>query len=404
MIQKDLIFEAWLRNGVVVKEDGRFKVLSFDEANARLKDLIENGKFEEAAVIAEQLKNQHYFSDKVKRTSIRVPFVTYLKVAEKALRNKVSISKLVESLLIKDIARVLDNLSNKKDFNAKKIAQLRHVLSGFLKAQKTPRSAADYLRSYAARGAYRLSLDFPESWREIALEAVEEMREDFIDNYRSEIDEEILRKYLEITYQESIFEINILNDEKPFITLENGELILEFGIHSFPHVSDEMTKEKMIEEEGYETMKKFEEVIGEGTLEGDAIPPQSYEKIFYKVAVKIEGSKILFSPRHPIENPSFFELEDLKLMIEETYEKEVKALKEDTLKLLENKKFKNVAEKTKQLSRLNKDKKRIDFTFIILSKLFSRSQVITFSLPECLLYTWQTYGTKDIDQLLRKYN
>jgi len=403
---RKVLFESWLRNMIAVKRGDSFVFLTVDDAEKKLKDLIESGKFADAAIIAEQLHNQSslnqsFLNEKLKRTSIRVSLATYIKIVQEALKNDVSVSKIVEDLLIEDVERALDSLSRREDVDRNKIVQLRNLLSKFSDENingALQKNTSAIFRRYSAREEYYISVDLPESWISLAAEAVEEMQEDFIEDYVSKIEEEILRKYLEITYREDIYKMNILNDEKPLITLRDGDLILEFGIHTFPHVSDKTTKDRMTEEVGHEAVKKFEDVVGQWVLEeGTGL---NYEKIFFEAKIKVEGDKILFSPNYPIEDPKFYTLEDLKKMIDQLYEDEIKGLKEEVLKSLENRDFERVKKKTKSLAKMDKVKKRVDFTIEELYKLAHKTQVITFSLPECLLYVWQTYGTTDIDKLL----
>lgn len=94
------------------------------------------------------------------------------------------------------------------------------------------------------------------------------------------------------------------------------------------------------------------------------------------------------------------ELKNIRQHSLKDYDNEIDKMKKELFKHLQNEDFEEVAKFSKILERASNKRERVNFAIDLIALLLKRTQVVTFSLPECLLYAWEAYGEHDLSRYI----
>ena len=225
-LDKGALFEAWLRDGVFIEHsDGRLEILSRKEAKERIEEFINSGEYERATSVAKQLSTPIKLITRMKRKSVRVPFLTYIKLVEGALKNNISLHGYVSNLVRENLVKTVSKLKKRDDVKRDRVELLESCLS-----EEHKRDSGK--GSYMSRSSYSPSLTYvPNNWSHIAEKIVEEVIGKRIIEAHKEVNPEILQRWLEILYpnpRPDVFAIDEMPD--PEVSLKNGKLTFTFGV------------------------------------------------------------------------------------------------------------------------------------------------------------------------------
>lgn len=395
-MKRKIEFEAWLRDGVGLEKDGEFEILSREGAKERISVLINAEEFEKAALIAKQLSKPIELTANRERKSVRVPFTTYLKLVEGALRENTSLDSYISKVLKKDLDDILARLKKRENVRRDKIEFLEDCFSKFYKERMSNSNEESRIKeegtSYASRDQYTPSIDMPPNWEKVARKAIVDMRKDVIEKFSSSVDARVLEKYLDLTYVDEIFYEYILPETRPEIFLKNGKLIFKFSIDDFPYVPGSTEYEEIREEFGFEAIWALEKSIGDWAFSEDADTYWEIEEIFLETEIgATDDGKLIVNGI--VVDPEDRELKTVRQHFNRTYEEEIVKAKEELSKYLEREKFDEVEKLSHLLEKLYNKKKRTDFALDLIAALLGKTQLVTFTLPQCLLYAWEAYGT-----------
>jgi len=395
-LDKKNLFEAWLRDSVWIEHsDGHPEIIPRERIKEKIEAFINSGEYAKANVVAKQLSNPIKLTTNKKRKSVRVPFTTYVKLVENSLRQNVSLEGYVSNLVKKSLIKTVSDLKKREDVKRDRVEFLEDCLSGKIKPSSDESSLYE---RYAPRGNYGLSLEMPDNWETITKKAVAEARKEFVEAHETEVDPDILNRYLDLIYEEEFFNEN-LYETRPEITFsKNGNLILKLEMNLPAHIVSEETYNEILEEFGGAAIEAIEKAIGKEAFEVSAAPLSYIEEaVETEIGITDDGKLTIGGIQVSDDDP---ELKNLRQPILKDYDDEITNTKKELSSSLQNDDFNAVARLSKTLEELSNRRERVNFVFDLIALLLKRTQVVTFSLPECLLYAWEAYGEHDLSRYI----
>lgn len=406
MLDKKILFEAWLRDSVFIEHsDGDLETLPREGIKERIEELINSGEYAKANLVAKQLSNPIKLTTSKKKKSVRVPFTTYIKLVDNALRQNISLNGYVSNLVKMSLTEIVSELKKREDVKQDRIRILESRLSDENKKSEDV---------YASRLSYSPFLAMPDNWKSIAMRVVEEARKKFMESHE-DVNPEALQKWLEITYQDDLLPTDI-DEAQPEIFLRNGKLTFTFGLKLFSHSPRQKDysggiddKDIIMENFGEDAVKAIQKSVGDWAFKDLSYYPHlrdeaakkgpQYNEPFLEAEIGIttDGKLTIVGIQVTEDDP---ELKGIRQHILKDYDDEIAEEKKELYTRLQNEDFDEVAKLSKALEELSNKREQANFAIDLIALLLKRTQVVTFSLPECLLYAWEAYGEHDLFKLV----
>ena len=118
-----------------------------------------------------------------------------------------------------------------------------------------------------------------------------------------------------------------------------------------------------------------------------------------EISVTDDGKLIIMDVQVDEDDP---ELKSIKQLLSKDFDDDIAETKEELSEHLQDEEFEEVTRLSQRLELLSNVKERENFAVDLIATLLKRTQVVTFSLPECLLYAWEAYGETDLSKYFFK--
>ena len=397
--KQQALFEAWLQDGFYYKQNGSYYVVSRHEAKNRIKKFIEKKDFTSVKDIAEQLKSPVTLSNKSISKSIRIPFVSYAKLVELALKQKTNLSTLVRNAMVKDLRKFMMNAKKRKDVSSERLNLFRNAFETWQKesseAEQSPRdsySPSIIYYPYMSKELFRATLE----------KAIEQDRKKC-----SAIPSIVLGKYLKVDWESTI---NELYDDWPeyldqnMRLNQNGQLVLDI-IFSPVAVLDMNLEEytalnrEISNQYGPETIKSLKDALG---IDEEFFADETEKlPIFFRLnllSIPLEiahGTLVITNVVVKDERSG----DEIKRLYMEDKDKQSAILKSRLDKGLKQEDWDVVSTVSDSIIQVEKDYQLREYCLGIAFKLFFKTQVISFRAPEVIVRAWEAYGKIEYERL-----
>ena len=406
--EKEALLEAWLMDGVYLREAEKFRILQVDEAKNAIKELVEKEDYALAKKLAERLNSRISISDKEVLRSFRISFPAYLKIVQMAFKKTTSLGAVTKDYIAEDLTKIIDHMQKRKISDEKK----KFVKKTFEKWKeqlpaKSSQKREEYILS-STLAAEDISdtvarVCHTEFWKKVRTELAEVP--ELLDRYLagvgvSETEDEYT--LMNVQFNTQLFEIRL----KPN---EGGQLqiSLTFG-DSFSN-SDMSRAEfsaliaELRNDFGDEAMQKLWDVH-EGFFceEGPFFEIELLSGI-----IELRDEKLLLNN---VEVASYSPHKDhvydkFKAALLKDYDLNVTGLKKDLEELLQANQYHKIVETTEKLSNMKNRRILADFSIGVISKLLRRkTQVISLRTPEILILMWEAKRPNRFESLIRVGN
>lgn len=390
--KQQAFFEAWLQDGFYYKQNGSYYVVSKHEAKNRIKKFIDKKDFASVKGIAEQLKSPITLSNKSISKSLRVPFVSYAKLVELALKQKTSLSTLVRDTVIKDLRKFLVNATKRKDISSKRLNMFQNAFETWqkesLEAEQSPKD------SYSPSIIYYPHVS-KELFRVILEKGIEQIRKEC-----SALPSTVLDKYVKVDWESTINELYV--DWPEYLDQnirlnKNGQLVLDIISSAFAILDMNL--------EDYEALnREVSNLYGSKTIQtlkgaldiDEEFFDDETEKlpIFFRlnlVSIPFEiahGALLINNVVMKDEHSD----DEIKLRYKENKDKQLVIMKSRLEKALKQEDWDVVSTVSDNIVQVEKDYELREYSLQIALKLFHKTQVISFRAPEVIVRAWEAYG------------
>ena len=391
--EKEALFEAWLIDGVYLKEAEKHKVLSVDEAKNVIEELVEKEDYTLAKKLAERMRNKVSISDKEVLRSFRISFPAYLSIVQMAFEKTTSLGSVIKDAIAKDLSQIIDSIQKRKISNEK-----RELIRGtFEKWKEQLPTKSSYKREEYVLSSTLGADDIPDTIAKVC-------QTEFFKKVRTELSKvpEVLERYLEaIGVGETIDENEILNIQlnpqlfeirlKPN---EEGKIQVSLNFTNFLNSSEMSWAEfKALEDElrkdfGNEAVHELFEVH-EGFFSPDG---PFFEIELFSGTIELRAEKLFLNNVEVISYPprKDHNYDKFKAALLKDYDLNVAQLKMDLEESLQANQYDKIVEITEKLSNIKTSRILTDFSLEVIAKLLRRkTQVISLRAPEILILMWE---------------
>ncbi len=399
-------FLAWLRDGIPVEAGARkYWVFSRGEAKERLKELISEERYVEAKEFARALSQTYLPSAKYVTKSFRVSFPSYLWLVKRASETGTTFTELIRNFMVAELEQILENLntnsaSESSQYPAEKLREVEDTLKEWRKQDVKERAQT-----------LRLQMPyFPEMslnlW-EVCIEEVIEstLRKGSVAGFEEEtrmllaqtrIFDEVTIRCLHETYPEHL---------QGELVRSNSDISLEFNFRFMAWGS--LSKDHR----AITAQAELNEVFGQDKLEQLLkvlnLPLREENPSWFKMNLLsgkielLESKEVLFNGLQIPEKRDQKGWEDFTNKILRMFTDETEKVKEQLDVALSQEEYKEVQELTNSLAVLTRRGKIIRYGIDSLRLLMgSKSQVVSFNLPEIILAAWEAFGTGSLEALI----
>lgn len=392
------LFEAWLQNGVYFKRDDSYYVFSQQEAKKQIKELIGERNYRLVNEIAEQLKSPITLSDENISKSLRISFVSFAKLVEMALKQEVSLSTTVRTIIIDDLEKFIVNTSSRKDIDS-------HRLDLFHKAFKTWKTKQPKAEQ-TSKDSYSPSIGYYPSLQKKILKTILVRGVESIKKACSVVPRKILDEYFEVDWEKNVDELykTYADFFDNRITInESGKLVLDIDFSAFVELDmnleeyDAFIREvsRQYGSEISKSLKKALDVEEEWADEVGKIPV--YFKLdLLSIPFEIKGNDLLIDN---VVMKNEHSDEKIKLKYMEDRDKLQLILKSRLSKAWEKEAWNKVSEISSKMVQLEEHHELIEYCLNIFLKLIHKKHVISFRAPEMIVRAWEAYGKSKLELL-----
>lgn len=392
------LFEAWLQNGVCSKRNDSYYVFSQQKAKNEIKKLIEEQNYRSVKEIADQLKSPITLSDKSISKSLRVSFVSFARLVELALKQKVSLSIMVRNVIVKDLEEFIVNISNRKDIDSHRLELLRKVF----KTWKTkPRKAEQTPKDY-----YSPSIGYYPPIQKKIIRTILEKGVESIKKKCFIVPREVLDEYLKVDWGKNIDELYRTfadNFEKTITLNQSGKLVLDIRFSGFMELDMNLDEYdaflgEVSSQYGYKTSQTLRKVLDVDEEWADEVGkgPVYFKLDLISIPFEIKGGALLVDNVVMKDERSD---EKIKLKYIEDRDKQFLILKSKLSKAWEQEDWNKVSEISNKRVQLEEDYELIEYCLDIVFKLFHKKHVVSFRAPEIIIRAWEAYGEGKLEPL-----
>ena len=401
---KEALFEAWLIDGISLKEGEKHKVLEVDEAKSLIKELVEKEDYNLAKKLAESLRNKVSISDKEILRSYRISFPVYLSIVQMAFEKATSLGSVIKDHIAKDLTQIIDSLQKRKIS-----AEKRELVKGTFEKWKEQLPA----KSSYKREEYTLSSTLGTD--DISDKIARLCQTEFLKKVRTELSKvpEVLDRYLvgigaketvdkdeilNIQLNPQLFEIHLKPNDKGKlqISLSFTNFLSSFDMSEaeFRALEDELRKDF-----GNEAVHELFEVH-EGFFSKEG---PFFEIELFSATIELRDEKLFLNNVEVVSYPPHknHDYDKFKATLLKEYDLNVTQLKKDLEELLQANQYDKIVEITQKLSNMKTRRILADFSLEVIAKLLRRkTQVISLRAPEILILMWEAKRPKRFESFL----
>lgn len=392
-------FEAWIQDGLYYKQDKSYHVVTKEAAKNRVRKFIEKGDFASVKDIAEQFKSPVTLSERNIAKSLRVSFLTYAKLVESALKQETSLSTLVRNIMVKDLGKFTADAKNRKDVVLERLNLFRNAFKNWqkdsLKAGHSPRA------SYSPSNIY-----YPYMSKELIRTILDKAFEE-IKSSCSSVPAEVLDRYLEVDWEESIKELH--ENWPEFFDLnmhlnQNGQLVLNISYSPYAILDMNLEEYEVLNREmsnkyGSEAIKTLNDVlnIDKEFFDDETQKLPTFLRVnLISIPLEIAREALLVNSVAMKGEHSY---DKIKRLYKESKDEHVATMKSRLDKGLKQEDWEVVSTVSDNVVQIEKDYQLRDYGLEIAFRLFRKTQVISFRAPEVIVRAWEAYGKIDYDSL-----
>lgn len=392
------LFEAWLQNGVCSKQNGSYYVFSQQEAKNQIKRSIGEQNYRLVKEIAEQLKSPIAPSEKNISKSLRISFLSFARLVEMALKQKVSLSTIVKTIIIDDLEKFIVNTSNRKEINSDRFNLFHKVFTTWKTEQlKDEQTSKD---SYSPTIGYYPPLQ-RKTIETFLVKGFESIR-----NRCSMVPHEVLDEYLKVDWEKNIddFSQTFADLFENIITIDqDGKLVLDISLSAFIELDMSLDEydafiREVSGECGFEISRSLKEALDVDEEWADDIGkvPVSFELDLLSIPLEIKGDDLIVD-NMVVKN----EKSDEKIRLGRTKDRDKQhlILKSRLSKALEKEDWNKVSEISDEMVQNEENFELIEYCLNIVFKLLHKKHVVSFRAPEMIVRAWEAYGQSKLEHL-----
>lgn len=390
--EQQALFEAWLQDGIYYRQNGAYTVLSKSEARNQLSELIEKKEFSLVKGIAEQLKSSVVLSDKSIPKSLRVPFVSYATLVESALRQRTSISMLVRNMMVNVLEKFLADATERNDIMSERLNLLQNAFETWQKeslgVDQNPKD------SYSPSMLY-----YPHMSKDLFKMALEKAIAQIWEK-SSKIPSEVLEKYLNVDWEESVEEVQSawpdMLDQSMHLD-KNSKLVLDIIFSPFAILDLNLEEYEALNREvrtqyGSEVVQTLNDVleIDAGFFDDSTEKlPLFFQLNLLSIPLAItQGSlrinDVVVDDKHGND--------EIRHPYIENRDKQSARLRSRLNEAVKQEDWDKVSAVSDSLARVERDYRLQEYGLQIALSLLRKTQVITVRAPEILVHAWEACG------------
>jgi hypothetical protein len=401
-------FLAWLKDGVPVEAGARkYWVFSRGEAKERLKELISEERYIEAKEFARALSQTYLPSGKYVTKSFRVSFPSYLWLVKRASETRTTFTELIRDFVVAELGQILEHLNAKSTSESSQypIEKLREV-EDTLKEWRS-QDVKDRAQTLRLQMPY-----FPEMSLKLWEACIEEIVESTLKTgYEAGLEKET-RLLLSQTRILDEVSIRCLHESYPEhiqgdLVRTNSDISLEYNFRfmAWGRLNKDhraiVAQAELSEDLGQDKLTRLLNVLDLSFGEED---PSWFKLNLLSGKVELlESREVRFNGMQIPSKRDRKGWESFTSKILGVVGNETEKVKELLDVALSQEEYEEVQELTNSLAVLTRREKIIRYGIDSLRLLMgSRSQVVSFNLPEIVLAAWEAFGTGSLEALIER--